>query len=337
MELSESCTTPLSATASATRSEAEESRVYHNLDAGNFSERAAGKAKYADLSKATVQDVSKRWLWSFVNRDVRYLTDEELEELLKNSDADLSDVEEEYTVPQGVRVEEHEQQEEFETPRRRLLTNYEYFQKYFPEDFWVECALQTNLYSIQKRNHCSLKTAPAEVKKLAGIHMLMGVMHVSQVHLYWSRACSIPLVSESMTRNRLYELRSHLHFVYSAVPTDEQKQDKLFLVRPILSAFSSACLALPRTRKLAVDEQMILFSGRCAMRQYLPSKPNPLGLKNFVLAAPDGLVLDYVIYTGKNTVPEEDIKTYGLGGAVVKRLVEPLDAKEIPTLLFTDR
>lgn len=30
---------------------------------------------------------------------VRYLTDEELEELLNNSDEDISDVEEEYTVP----------------------------------------------------------------------------------------------------------------------------------------------------------------------------------------------------------------------------------------------
>lgn len=39
----------------------------------------------------------------------------------------------------------------------------------------------------------------------------------------------------------------------------------------------------------------------------------------------------------KNTVPEEDVKTYGLGGAVVKRPVESLDAKDIPTLLFTDR
>ncbi|KAG0439058.1 hypothetical protein HPB47_016770, partial [Ixodes persulcatus] len=53
---------------------AEESRVYHNPDAGNFSERAAGKVKYADLSEATVQDVAKRWLWSLVNRDGFTLT-----------------------------------------------------------------------------------------------------------------------------------------------------------------------------------------------------------------------------------------------------------------------
>ncbi|KAG0428104.1 hypothetical protein HPB47_024903, partial [Ixodes persulcatus] len=73
------------------------------------------------------------------------------------------------------------------------------------------------------------------------------------------------------------------------------------------------------------------------MRQYLPSKPKPLGLEHFVLASPDGLVLDYVIYTGKNTVLEEDIKMYGLGGAVVKKLVVPLDAEDIPTFLFADR
>lgn len=169
--------------------------------------------------------------------------------------------------------------------------------------------------------------------------MLMGVIHLPQIHLYWSRACSVRLVSDSMTRNRFYELRNHLHSVNSAAPTEEQKKDKLFLVRPILKAFSAACLALPWTQKLAIDEQMIPFSGRCAMRQYVPSKPNPVGLKNFMLAAPDGLVLDYMIYTGKNTLPEEDIKGYGLGGAVVKRLVQSLavDLQEQPTLLFTDR
>lgn len=33
-------------------------------------------------------------------------------------------------------------------------TPLEYFLKYFPEEFWEECAFQTNLYSVQ-REVCS--------------------------------------------------------------------------------------------------------------------------------------------------------------------------------------
>ncbi|GFQ97900.1 piggyBac transposable element-derived protein 3 [Trichonephila clavata] len=87
---------------------------------------------------------------------------------------------------------------------------------------------------------------------------------------------------------------------------------------------------------MSVNEQMMPFSGRCPMRQYLPSKPNPVGLKIFVLAAPDGLVLDFLIYTGADTVPVEDKQLYGLGGTVVKHLVGTIPTAKV-THLFTDR
>jgi hypothetical protein len=63
---------------------------------------------------------------------------------------------------------------------------------------------------------------------------------------------------------------------------------------------------------------MIPLAGRCSFRQFVPSKPNPLGLKNFVLAANDGMLLDFCMYVDKGTVPENDIKERGLGGGVVK-------------------
>ncbi|XP_040066395.1 piggyBac transposable element-derived protein 2-like [Ixodes scapularis] len=72
------------------------------------------------------------------------------------------------------------------------------------------------------------------------------------------------------------------------------------------------------------------------MRQCVPSKPNPVGLKNFVLAASDGLVLHFMMCVGKGTVPDADMKELGLGGGVVKRLVETVNTDEA-TFLFTDR
>ncbi|GFV76155.1 piggyBac transposable element-derived protein 3 [Trichonephila clavipes] len=72
------------------------------------------------------------------------------------------------------------------------------------------------------------------------------------------------------------------------------------------------------------------------MRQYLLSKPNPVGLKIFVLAAPDGLVLDFFIYTGADTVLVEGKQLYSLGGAVVKHLVGTIPTAKV-THIFTNR
>ncbi|XP_047115691.1 piggyBac transposable element-derived protein 3-like [Schistocerca piceifrons] len=77
-------------------------------------------------------------------------------------------------------------------------------------------------------------------------------------------------------------------------------------------------------------------SGRCGFTQYVLSNPNPLGLKNFILASNDGLLLDFCIFVGKGNVPEDDLKTLGLGGAVVKllSLTLPQDGSHV---IYIDR
>ncbi|GFS65012.1 piggyBac transposable element-derived protein 3 [Nephila pilipes] len=139
----------------------------------------------------------------------------------------------------------------------------------------------------------------------------MGVLQMPQVRIYWSKTCNVPTIAENVNRNRFFELRNTLHFVDKNNITESQKRDKLSLARTILEVFKNASLTLPRTEDLSIDEQMMPFSGRCPIRQYLPSKPNPVRLKKLVLAAPDGLVLDFLIYTGADTVPVEDKQLYG--------------------------
>ncbi|KAL3219426.1 hypothetical protein MRX96_030440 [Rhipicephalus microplus] len=160
--------------------------------------------------------------------------------------------------------------------------------------------------------------------------MLMGLLGLPRARLYWSRISAVPLVTETMTRDRFFELRGMLHFADLSQTTDAQTENKLFRAEPIIESFRKACLELPRPKAVSVDEQMIPFSGRCPARQYVPSKPNPVGLKN------DGLVLDFVIYTGKGTVPETDTKELGLGGAIVKRLLHTVP-EEQPVHVFTGR
>lgn len=150
----------------------------------------------------------------------------------------------------------------------------------------------------------------------------------------WLQRFRLPYITDALTRDRFFLIRTNLHIVdKAAVPAQEKSQNRLWLVQPMIDTVRNRCLELSRSHgTYSIDEQMIPFLGKCPVKQYVPGKPRPVGLKNFVITSSSGLILDFEIYQG-NTTPFPDT-ALGLGPSVVLRLISTLPKG---SFIFFDR
>lgn len=201
------------------------------------------------------------------------------------------------------------------------------------EDFENMCNCTNVKYMTEHEK--ALNLTLEEVKKFVGITILISCLRYPRIKMFWAKTTRVESISKNMTRDRYFTIRSHLKVtIDNEVPQNERNCDKLWKVRPILDRVKKGCLSLQRSKIVAIDEQMIPFTGVCGVKQFVRGKPNPEGLKNFVCATPEGLVLDFEIYQGKSTFLDEYSKELGVGPSAVVRLIETLKPG---THIFIDR
>ena len=201
-----------------------------------------------------------------------------------------------------------------------------YFEQYVDDNDFSAMADYTNRHFLQGTGRV-LSTSTTEMKKFVGISMMMGCIGMKRIRMYWQRATRINSVADCMQRDRFSKLRNHFTVVDNNLFSDDAKAaDRMWKVRPFMDRIRRTCLSLPREANVSIDEQMVSFTGRCPSRQYVPRKPNPTGLKNFVLAGSSGLVLDFEMYQGAGTFDKYEIdgKKAGQGSGAVLRLCETL-------------
>lgn len=92
----------------------------------------------------------------------------------------------------------------------------------------------------------------------------------------------MPIFKATMPKHRFEQIISCIRFDDKDTRSERRARDKL---APIREIFDMVCENLVNTyspgENLTVDEQLVAFRGRCAFKQYLPSKPDKYGLKLF--------------------------------------------------------
>lgn len=185
----------------------------------------------------------------------------------------------------------------------------------------VEKTNQTFVHALGKTLALSLK----ELKVWIGISCVMSALQFPKMRMFWERDYKIPIISSAMTRDRFFSIRKSLKVVFdNDVPDEERKNDRIWKVRPLVNRILQGCMDQPRDQCVCVDEMMIPFAGTCGIKQYVPNKPNPVGLKVFVLANPNGIVCDFRVYQGNTTFPSESSQGFSLGESAILYLSRSL-------------
>lgn len=203
------------------------------------------------------------------------------------------------------------------------MTPLSYFKLFVEDDIINNIVYQSNLYSVQKSG-TSIDTSYAEICKYLGINILSGIIRMPSYRMYWANETRIPVIADSMSRNRFEKLRTMIHFNDNSTmhSRDHPDYDKLFKVRPFVDAIQKNFVKTANEEYNSIDEIMIPFKGRSSIKQYIKNKPHKWGIKVFARAGVSGFVYDFQIYVGKGTV--QSVSPLGISGDIVVKLCDSL-------------
>ncbi|KAJ3646387.1 hypothetical protein Zmor_005897 [Zophobas morio] len=177
------------------------------------------------------------------------------------------------------------------------------------------------------RERSARETDLVEIKAVLGLLYLAGVLKSNRLNVdeLWERDGSgIELFWLTMSKQRFLFLIRHLRFDDSTTRTERKVSDKLAPIRDVFTIFADNCQKSYTISEYAtIDEKLEGFRGRCAFKQYIPSKPNKYGLKVFALVdAKTKYTLTLEPYVGLQ--PEGLYRKNNDPASIVLRLIAPI-------------
>ncbi len=172
---------------------------------------------------------------------------------------------------------------------------------------------QSNIMRVQQgiqRNKTAPPITEKEIRQWMGIHMYASVISMPASRMHWSKELRNGLVPAAMSRDRFKEISSYIHLSDNALQParGDPDYDRLFKVRQFLSNLSAHFADLAEIEEiLSVDEMMIPYKGRLALKVYMKNKPSKWGVKVFALAGQTGYVYRFNISGDKIIVEEEEV------------------------------
>uniref|UniRef100_A0A3B1KIQ1 PiggyBac transposable element-derived protein domain-containing protein n=1 Tax=Astyanax mexicanus TaxID=7994 RepID=A0A3B1KIQ1_ASTMX len=254
-----------------------------------------------------------------------------------------SEVEESVNVAEGVETEEGDEADEGDEDNQfegdlppflgRARMNVEgadpidFFMHLFTQDMINDIVHNTNLYAVQKGKD-KLALTSEEFKTFLGINMVMSYVRYPRSRMYWSSETGLrlELIADAMPVNRFEQILRYMHFVdnYSL---DPKNADRFVKIRPVLDALKETFQsALDPEEFQSVDEMMIPYKGRLSIKQYVPKKPKPWGIKVWVRAGSSGYMYNFEPYQGP-AGGRGEISQLGMAGDVVMRLCQDIQDK----------
>lgn len=142
-----------------------------------------------------------------------------------------------------------------------------------------------------------------EIYAFMGLLLLAGVYRSMNESLQelWSKENGRPIFRATMNIRRFKELLRYLRFDDFNTRQIRLVNDKLASIREVWRQFIFRLhsVYIP-SWKLTIDEQLLVTRGRCAFRQYIPSKPGKYGIKIYWLCdSLNSFPLNGEVYVGK--------------------------------------
>ena len=181
-------------------------------------------------------------------------------------------------------------------PQVALSDPLDLLQLFLPYSLLALIAQNTTAYAHSKGASSDWCTTPEELYRFIAVHICMGICVLPQVQLYWSEEYHIPFISQCFTRNRFMEILRYFHIT----PPDISSLNvpPLGKVQPLLDSLNQSFATFYKPGKeLTVDEAMVGFKGRSAMKQYIPNKPTKWGYKVWCLSS-NNYLLSFKVYEG---------------------------------------